>query len=105
MTAPARHPHHPRGQRLLALLLAVLLAMTSLSGHAAMGACADDCAVPQAERPAGGDLGSGDLDCGACAALPAAPVMRVLPTASPVDAAHPALVDRARLPARPPPRP
>ncbi|MFG6158784.1 hypothetical protein ACGTNG_08250 [Halomonas sp. 1390] len=100
MTAPARHPHPRQGQRLLALLLAVLLSVASLSGHAAMDACAADCTTTQADMLAGDDL-----DCGACAAVAAVPVMASLPAATPIDAAGPALVDHALLPARPPPRP
>ncbi|TLF52258.1 hypothetical protein FEI13_05140 [Halomonas urmiana] len=101
MTASARQPHHSRqGQRLLALLLAVLLSVASLSGHAAMDACASDCSAPPAEMLAGADL-----DCSTCAVVAAAPVMASLPAATPIDAAGPALVDHAPLPARPPPRP
>ncbi|MDX1465520.1 MAG: hypothetical protein R3215_07460 [Halomonas sp.] len=100
MTAPARHPQSRPGQRLLALLLALLLSVASLSGHATTDACASDCGIPQAEMLAGDDL-----DCGTCAALAAAPVMAALPAATPFDAAGPALVDHAPLPARPPPRP
>ena len=100
MTAPARHPQPRPGQRLLALLLAVLLSVASLSGHATTDACASDCGLPQAEMLAGGDL-----DCGTCAAVATAPVMAALPAATPLDAAGPALVDHAPLPARPPPRP
>lgn len=101
MSAPARHSPHPRpGQRLLALLLAVLLSVASLSGHAAMDDCAADCVAPQAELQAGSDL-----DCGACAALAAMPLLAALPAATPIDAAGPALVDHASPPARPPPRP
>lgn len=100
MTPPARHPHPRPSQRLLALLLAVLLSVASLSGHAAMDACATDCAAPQAEMLAGGDL-----DCGTCAALAAMPVVAALPAATPFDATGPALVDHAPPPARPPPRP
>ncbi|MEQ6887254.1 hypothetical protein ABE957_01000 [Halomonas sp. CS7] len=100
MTAPARHPHPRRGQRLLALLLAVLLSVASLSGHAAMDACANDCSVPQAEMLAGGDA-----DCGACAAMAAVPLIAASAADTLADTAGPALVDFIPLPARPPPRP
>ncbi|SFT91182.1 hypothetical protein [Halomonas saccharevitans] len=100
MTVPARHSHHPRGQRLLALLLAVLLSVASLSGHAAMDACSVDCATPLAEMVDGVDA-----DCGACAAMAAMPLIAASAADTLAGTADPALVDFIPLPARPPPRP
>lgn len=97
--AQARPLHRTRGGRLLALLLAVLLSVTSLAGHAAMDACASDCTTAQVEM-----IDSADPECSACAAIGATPVIASTDPDTLVGASGPAVVEYTPSPPRQPPR-
>ncbi|SEK71837.1 hypothetical protein [Halomonas daqiaonensis] len=98
--AQARPLHRTRAGRLLALLLAVLLSVTSLAGHAAMDACASDCTTAQVEM-----VDSTDPECGACAALGASPLVASAHPDTLVGIATPAVVEVFSPPPHQPPRP
>lgn len=88
MTGNASYPQHTHGARLLALLLAVLLLVSSLPGHAAMDSCAADCGATQIEW-----VDHASADCGACAVPTAFPVLSRVPPEALADLADPALVE------------
>lgn len=100
MTGQARQPHLMPGARLLALLLALMLSVTSLAGHAAMDVCASDCTTTQVER-----VDNTDHECSVCAALAATPVIASTSLDTLADASSPAVVEYIPLPPRQPPRP
>ncbi len=94
-----RAPHHRSAARLLALLLGVVLSVTSLVGHAAMEACAPECTPAQVEM-----VEAGGAECGACADLMAVPRLRALAPEPLADTPTPATVEHVPLPPRRPPR-
>jgi len=99
MTSKASYPQPTRVARLMALLLAVLL-VVSLPGHAVMDdSCAIDCGAPQVEM-----VDHSSADCGACAALTAAPVLPCVPPDVLADFADPAVIEFIASPPRYPPR-
>ncbi|MCA1770700.1 MAG: hypothetical protein LC652_12415 [Halomonas sp.] len=95
----ARPLHRTRGGRLLALLLTVLLSLTSLAGHAAMDACASDCTTAQVEM-----VDNTDPECSACAALTASPLVTNLHPDTLAVTATPAVVNYLSPPPHQPPR-
>ena len=99
MTCNVRYLLHTRGVRLMALLLAVLLLVASLPGHATMDDCAVDCGTSQVEMP-----DHTVADCGACAALTATPIVPRVPPDALVDLADPAVVEFIATPPREPPK-
>ncbi|AMD01892.1 hypothetical protein [Halomonas chromatireducens] len=87
----------------MALLLALLLAMTSLSGHGAIQADSADCLQPQAMM----QLDSVDADdhrCSACSALMPLPALSTAEPAVPSTVLAVTYADRTPLPPRRPPR-
>jgi hypothetical protein len=98
MTLGARQPHLTRGGRLLALLLVVLLSVSSLVGHAAMDSCAD-CSATQVAM-----ADHADPDCSACAALGASPLVIHAHPNTLADIFSPAMVEYIAPPPRHPPR-
>lgn len=100
MTSTARHLPHTRGARLMALLLAVLLLVGSLTGHAAMDeGCAVDCGTPQVEW-----LEHAGADCGVCAVLAASPRLPGIPPEAIAQLADPAVIEFMAPPPREPPK-
>lgn len=99
MTGTARYLLQNRGTRLMALLLAVLLLVASLPGHATMDDCAVDCGTSQVEV-----LDHANADCGACAAVTATPTVPRVPPDALADLADLALVEFIAPPPREPPR-
>ncbi|WP_280546821.1 MULTISPECIES: hypothetical protein [unclassified Halomonas] len=99
MTGKARHPHLIRGGRLLALLLAVLLSMSSLAGHAAMDACASDCSTAQVEI-----VDDTDPECSACVALTESPLVTSAHSDTLAGISNPAVVEHTSSPPCQPPR-
>ncbi|MBS9405313.1 hypothetical protein KG088_16985 [Halomonas sp. TRM85114] len=100
MTVQAIPLHRKRETRLLAFLLALLLSVTSLVGHAAMDACASDCTTAQVEM-----VDNPDHECSACATLVATPIIASKSLDPLAEASHPAVVEYIHLPPRQPPRP
>ncbi len=98
--AQARPLHRTRAGRLLALLLAVLLSVTSLAGHAAMDACASDCTTAQIEM-----VDNTDPECSACAAMAESPLVPSAPSGTLAGISIPAVVEYISPPPRQPPRP
>ncbi|WP_416138574.1 hypothetical protein ACM26W_19290 [Halomonas sp. HK25] len=94
--------HSARGGRLLALLLALLLAVTSLSSHGAMESHQADCGLVAPVQLLDGDMPE-EPRCASCAALP--PTID-LPTAAPrfpaLAAAQAVIAHRPQPPRRPP---
>ncbi|MDR9438714.1 MAG: hypothetical protein RI841_04335 [Halomonas sp.] len=84
----------------MALLLAVLLSVTSLAGHAAMDACATDCTATQVEM-----IDHADADCSACATMAESPLVANAHPDTLVGISSPAVVEYIPLPPRQPPRP
>jgi len=70
----ARQPHLTRVGRLLALLLVMLLSVSSLGSHAAMDSCAANCDATQVEIS-----DHANPDCSACAAISASPLVSYAP--------------------------
>jgi len=99
MTGKARHPHLTRGGRLLALLLAVLLSVSSLTSEAAMDSCAADCSVAQVEL-----IDHADPDCSACAALAESPLFISVHSDTLAGSFPPAMVEYISPPSHQPPR-
>lgn len=99
MTGIASHPPSTQVARLMALLLAVLLLVASLPGHATMENCAIDCSAPQVET-----LDHAGSDCGACAALTASPIVPRVPPDALADLPDPAVVEFIAPPPHEPPR-
>ncbi|MDZ7851555.1 MAG: hypothetical protein U5L98_02600 [Halomonas sp.] len=95
----ARPLHRTREGRLLALLLAVLLSLTSLTGHAAMEACASDCTTAQVEM-----VDNIEPECSACAALTASPLVTNSHPDTLVGTTTPAVVKHLSPPPHQPPR-
>jgi hypothetical protein len=101
-------PHRRTGGRLLAILLALLLALTSLSSHGATEGDHADCLVaPYASLQL--DAGSDDWDrdeprCSACSALTPAIHLSLAGPAEPAATAAVAFTDRTPLLPRRPPR-
>ncbi len=100
MTVQATPLHRMRGARLLALLLALLLSVTSLAGHAAMDACASDCTTAQVEM-----VDNTDHECSACTTLVTTLAIAPMSLDTLADASRPAVVEYIPLPPRQPPRP
>lgn len=100
MTGQARQPHLTRGGRLLALLLAVLLSVTSLAGQAAMESCAADCSAAEVEM-----LDHADPECAGYAALSSTPLVIPATPDTLADTDGPAAVEFIAPPPREPPRP
>ncbi|EWH03917.1 hypothetical protein [Halomonas sp. BC04] len=95
--------HRRAGGRFLALLLALLLAMTSLSSHGAAQANQADCLQPQAMM----QLDSVDTDdhrCSACSALMSSLSLSAEEPAVTATVPAVAYVDRTTLPPRRPPK-
>lgn len=96
--------HGRAGGQLLALLLALLLAMTSLSSHGATQADQPDCLLtPQAAM----QLDAADTDdhrCSACSALMPSLSMSTVEPAVPAITPAVAHVKRPSLPPRRPPK-
>lgn len=96
--------HGRAGGRFLALLLALLLAMTSLSSHGATQADQPDCLLtPQAAM----QLDAADTDdhrCSACSALMPLPALSAAEPAVPATVLAVTYADRTPLPPRRPPR-
>jgi len=84
----------------MALLLAVLLSVSSLPGHAALDSCAADCGAAQAEM-----VDHADADCGTCAALTGAPLVAAAQPSTLAGRTDPAVVEFIAPPPREPPRP
>lgn len=99
MTGRVGYPQFAKGARLVAMLLAVLLLVSSLPGHAAMDGCAIDCGADQIEV-----MDHAGADCGACMALVDSPVLPRVPPDTLVDLADPAVVEFIAPPPRQPPR-
>lgn len=95
--------HRRAGGRLLALLLALLLAMTSLSSHGATQADQADCLQPQAMMQLD-SAGSDDHRCSACSALMPSLSLSTAEPVVPATVLAVAYVDRIPLPPRRPPR-
>lgn len=93
--------HQPTAAaRLMALLLAVLLLVGSLPGHAAMDdSCAVDCGAFQVEM-----LDHTGADCGVCAALAASPRLPGVPPDAIASLADPAVIEFIAPPPREPPK-
>ncbi|MDW7746537.1 hypothetical protein [Halomonas sp.] len=100
MTVPAGSQQRTRGGRLLALLLAVLLSVTSLAGQAAMESCAADCSTAEVEM-----FDHADPECAGCAALSATPLVIPATPDTLADTDGPAAVEFIAPPPREPPRP
>jgi len=123
MTVHAGQPRFTRATRLLALLLVVLLAWTSLTGHAGMAPCVSDCSastVSELEELLGAatpfehaasaltplDISDpGDPQCGACAALADTPLIARASADTLAGASPPAMVEHIAPPPHQPPRP
>lgn len=95
----ARPLHRTRGGRLLALLLAMLLSLTSLAGHAAMDACASDCTTAQVEM-----VDNTDPECGTCGAVAASSLDTSAHPDIQAGTATPAVVEYVLPPPHQPPR-
>jgi hypothetical protein len=89
----------PRAGRLLAMLLVVLLAASSLAAQAAMDGCAADCGTAQVEM-----LDHAEPECGACAAMAATPLVILAYPDTLAGADGPATVEFIAPPPREPPR-
>lgn len=100
MTDSVRYQQFTAAARLMALLLAVLLLIGSLPGHAVMDdSCAVDCGASQVEM-----LDHTGADCGVCAPLTASPRLPgVLPDAI-VYLADLAVIEFLAPPPREPPK-
>ena len=83
----------------MAMLLAVLLLVASLPGHANMDDCAVNCGTSQVEM-----LDHTNADCFACAAVTATPTVFSAPPNSHVDLADPDMVEFIVPPPREPPK-
>ncbi len=99
MTGNVRYLQITRGTRLMALLLALLLLVVSLPGHAAMDDCAVDCGTSQVEM-----LDHTGADCGVCAALTASPRLPDVPPDAIASLADPAVIEFIAPPPREPPK-
>lgn len=99
MTEQARALRRTRGGRLLALLLVLLLSVTSMAGQAAMDSCAAECSTAEVEM-----FDHADPDCAGCAAMAATPLVMpaTLDTLADTDGA--AAVEFIAPPPREPPR-
>ncbi|WP_458527141.1 hypothetical protein [Onishia taeanensis] len=100
MAGTFRYPPQIRGARLMALLLAVLLLVSSLPGLAAMD---DNCAVDCGAFPVD-MLDHSGADCDACAALTASPFVPLVPPDALADLADPAVAEFIAPPPREPPK-
>ncbi|MCJ8286377.1 hypothetical protein [Halomonas sp.] len=99
MTGTARYLLQSRGTRMMAVLLAVLLLVASLPGHANMDDCAVNCGTSQVEM-----LDHTNADCCACVAVTATHTVFSVPPDSLADLADPAMVKFIVPPPREPPR-
>lgn len=100
MTLQARPLHRTQGGRLLALLLAMLLSVTSLAGQAAMDSCAADCSTAEVEL-----FDHADPECAGCAALAATSLVIPATPDTLADTDGPAKVEFIAPPPREPPKP
>lgn len=103
MRAVARstQSRHQQGIRCLALLLALLLALSSLSTHAAMDAHQADCGVASSMH----DDTSDDSRCSACSMVPHLGSLSAVEPPFPAVAPALAMTDHRMPPPRRPPRP
>ncbi|MFY0989980.1 hypothetical protein [Halomonas sp. C05BenzN] len=108
-------PNRSAGGRLLALLIALLLVMGSLPGHAALTLDTGhgDCLTPHLQMPSGdaadspmeaADTQASTFGCSACSALARGVQLARSEPASPAIAPAMAFVERTPQPPRRPPR-
>jgi hypothetical protein len=104
MTRPVTAPRHSAGgRRLLALLLALLLAVTAMSSHGAMESQAGDCGLATPVQLLDGDLPD-EPRCAGCTALPSTLSLAVDAPHFPALAPALAVIAHRPLPPRRPPR-
>lgn len=104
MTRPVIASRHSAGGgRLLALLLALLLAVTSLSSHGAMESHQADCGLTAPAQLLDGDTPD-EPRCASCAALPPSIDLATAAPRFPAFAPALAVIAHRTLPPRRPPR-
>ncbi|QTP58446.1 hypothetical protein HNO53_06820 [Billgrantia antri] len=105
MTDVARPTHSRRtpGARFLALLLALLLALSSLSTHAAMESHQADCGVASSVQQLDDDTAD-DTRCSACTMVPHLGSLSAVEPPFPAIAPALAMADHRMPPPRRPPR-
>lgn len=100
MTAEATTSHLTRARRLLALLLAVLLSLSSLVSQAAMDSCPADCSTAEVTM-----FDHAAPECAGCAAMAATPLVTAASPDTLADSDAPVAVEFIASPPREPPRP
>lgn len=100
---PTQSRHH-QGIRFLALLLALLLALNSLSAHASMDTHQADCGVASSMQQFDADT-TDDSRCSSCSMVPHLGSLNVVEPPFPAVAPVLAMADHRMPPPRRPPRP